>query len=286
MNNTSRYIANLYYVMLQARNTLEFCLKRDHNVKFYNARKQVLQESMEPHHGLRNLLDSNPEVAKVFEPAMRTLLEDVYGGEDAVVHAVGEEVRIDHTQHLRIYQVVIPVVEQMKDMIGFYLRHAKTKNEEEPVIIDLMKADDSLYRAVCLKFLMGDLANSFFEFNKVMQESKGKPTPQSNFIAQNEMAVYLKLVRSVRGGTRIIDNKSLDLFDECVQICEMMEGRRERRDNKPMNQIITENQNKLTAYINEADQTFIKAFQPVLEDMKAQAEAAKSKMSKEVPTES
>lgn len=286
MNNTSRYISNLYYVMLQARNTLEFCLRREHNVKFYNARKQVLTESMTPNHALRALLDNNPEVAKNFEPVMKTLLDDVYSPEGGVITIAGEEVRIDHTQHLKIYQAVIPVVEQLKDIIGFYLRHAKQKNEEEPVILELMKTDEALYRAVALKFVMGDLANSFFEFNKLMHESKGVPTPQSNFIAQNEMAVYLKLVRNIRAGTRIIDNKSLDLFDECVQICEMMEGRRERRDNKPMNQIVSENQDKLTKYINEADQAFLKAFQPVLDDMKAQAEAMKAKMSSNTPTES
>jgi hypothetical protein len=64
--------------------------------------------------------------------------------------------------------------------------------------------------------LFKDYEKSFIEFNKLMNESKGKPTPQSNFIVQNELAKISGFVRFSRQHARCKDNATLDILDEGI----------------------------------------------------------------------
>ena len=70
-----------------------------------------------------------------------------------------------------------------------------------------------------------------------MNESQGKPTPQSNFIVQNELAVMTKAMREVRAHNKFTDNESLDMLDDAVKVLEMTEGRRDRVNNRSFKDI-------------------------------------------------
>ena len=61
-----------------------------------------------------------------------------------------------------------------------------------------------------------------------MAESQGKPTPQSNFIVQNEIVKMAGFLRFSRQHVRATDNETLDLLDDTLKVIEMTEGRRDR----------------------------------------------------------
>lgn len=267
MNNTNRYIANLYLLLLNVRDTLEFLIPRDHALNIYNARKLTLEESLKDNSAFRNFLNNNGEKGKEIEEKMKNFIDTVYGAESTILMPATDTVRVDHTQHIQVYDFVVGINETLRDIILSYVNYARKNNEQEDVILKLIPADEALYRAVLAKLVMGDLEKSFVEFNKVMNESKGQPTPQSNFIVQNEISKLIGYLRFSRQHTHLIDNKTLDLLDECLQICEMVEGRRERRDGKSFQDIFKANREHLDAYIQEKEPIWREAYRPVLNEM-------------------
>ncbi len=277
MNNTSRYIANLYLVMLNVRDTLEFVIDRDHNINAYKTRKRAIQEGIKEKSALRNFLDNNGDKGKEIAEKIQTFLDDVYGDDSTVLMFNNDTLRVDHTQHIKIYEYVVGINETLRDVINSYLAYARKKNELEDVIVRLIGTDEALYRSILFKFVMLDLEKSFAEFNKVMNESKGQTTPQSNYIVQNEIVKYASYLRFARQHCHLTDNKTLDLLDEAIQILEMTEGRRQRRDNKSFNDIFKEYFTKLDAYIKDAEIAWKDAYKPVFEEMIQLAKEALAK---------
>ena len=186
--------------------------------------------------------------------------------------------RVDHSQHIKLFELVAGLQEQLRDILYGYLGFAAQNNDTESVITDLVAADDKLFRPVYVMLAMREFEKSFGEFQKVMNESQGKPTPQSNFIVQNELAKYAELLRKIRQHNHCIDNETLDALDKCLQVVEMSEGRRERRDNKNFPDLFKEALDNVNALVQKNgpkwQELFNKALQEMLAEIrKAQAQA-------------
>lgn len=105
------------------------------------------------------------------------------------------------------------------------------------------------------------------EFQKVMGESQGKPTPQSNFIVQNELNVVANMIRFNRDHCHALDNKVWDALDDTVELVQSCEGRRERRDNKPFPELFTNLIKSLGEKVNEFGPAYNTQYQENLKDM-------------------
>ena len=126
---------------------------------------------------------------------------------------------------------------------------------------------DLYYRLFAFLLMMQDFQKSFFEFQKVMGENQGKPSPQSNFIVQNELSHYASLLRDVRNHNHCTDNETLDVLDKCIQVVEMSEGRRDRRDNKNFPDLFKEALDQVNAMVVLVGPKWQKAFNDALQEM-------------------
>ena len=113
----------------------------------------------------------------------------------------------------------------------------------------------------------------------MMSESQGKPTPQSNFIVQNELFVLSKLMRDSRQHIHITDNETLDLLDDVNKVIEMTEGRRDRPGAKGFKEIFENINQRLSEYVNRIEPQWKAAYDAGVKEMmedqkKAQAAAA------------
>ena len=132
MNNTSRYIANLYLLLLNVRDTLEFLIPRDHPINIYNARKLTLKESLKDNSAFKNFLNNNGEKGKEIEEKMNSFIDNIYGDESTILVPNGEQVRVDHTQHIQVFDHVVGINETIRDIILSYANYARQHNAEEP----------------------------------------------------------------------------------------------------------------------------------------------------------
>ena len=273
MKNINQYNFDIIHVATHLRDTLEYVLPREHDLKVFEQRRDVLTKGLSPETPLGKFLEANKDK---FEQPMKLyneLLEDVYGDNSNIITKTNEgKLRVDHSQHLRIYELVVGIMEPLRDVIYFHLNLARRQNEQEAILEDLMPLDDRYYRLFVFLLMMQDFQKSFFEFQKVMGENQGKPSPQSNFIVQNELSHYAKLLRDVRSHNHCTDNDTLDALDKCLQVVEMSEGRRDRRDNKSFPDLFKEALDQVNALVvltgPKWQEAFNKALKEMLKDIK------------------
>lgn len=281
MNNINQYNFDIIHVATHLRDTLEYVLPREHDAKIFEQRKAVLTKGLEVDTPLGKFLEANKEK---FEPTLKLykeMLEEVYGDNSSILTKTAEgKIRVDHSQHLKIYNYVVNIMEPLRDVIYFHMNIARKQKEQEAIIEDLMKVDDSHYRTFAFLMIMQDFQKSFFEFQKVMSESQGNPTPQSNFIVQNELSVMAKMLRDIRSHNHCTDNKTLDTLDECLKVVEMSEGRRDRIDNKPFPELFKAALDKTNALLTELapkwQELFNKALQEMLADIRKNQEKSQA----------
>ena len=276
MKGINQYNFDIIHVATHLRDTLEYVLPHEHDAKVYDQRKAVLQKGIEPETPLGRFLEANKDKFEETIAKYHDLLEEVYGDDSTIlVKTADGKIRVDHSQHLRIYELVTGIMEPLRDIIYFHLNMAKKQKDDEPVIEDLMKVDDAFYRLYAYLLIMQDFQKSFFEFQKVIGESNGQPTPQSNFIVQNELVVMATMLRNIRSHNRCTENRVLDTLDEALKVVEMTEGKRDRIDNKSFPDLfawaIGDVKNLFSELQPKWQELFNKALQEMLVDIRKSA---------------
>ena len=269
MNQTTHYIFNLYHYLLNLRDTLEYTIERDHQEALFNQRKTVLTNGLAENAPLGNFLKNNPEQGKELTEKLQEFIQDVYGDDSTILKLAEGKVRVDHSQHIKLFEYVCGLQETLRDILYGYLNFAKQQNEQEAIIVDLVEMDDKLFRPVFVMLAMREFEKSFGEFQKVMSESQGKPTPQSNFIVQNEISKLSQNIRFVIQHHHCMENEIMDVMDETLAVIEMTEGRRERRDNKSFKDIFDSLNAKLNGLVSKYEPLWRETFQKAVQEAMA-----------------
>ena len=272
MTNINRYILELYNYMLNLRDTLEYSIEKEHSINVYNGRKAILTDGLGEGFAMGNFLKNNGEKGEELKKGFTDFIYDFYSENSTILKPSDQIVRVDHAQHIKIFTDVVPHVETLKDILFQYLTVAEKNQEAEPFVKELLIVDDRLFRIVYFMLVMKEYRKSFFEFNKVMTESKGVHTPQSNFIVQNELAIMTKLLRDVRGHHRFIDNETLDILDDTLKVVEMTEGRRERTGNKGFKEIFDELNTRLNDSVKNIEAKWRMIYSDILNKIKNEAQ--------------
>ena len=275
LNGTNQYIFNIYHYMLNLRDTMEYTIDREHSKELYEQRKTVLTKGIEQGSALGNFFENNKEQGDKIKEKINEFLNDIYA-DDSTVLKLSEDgkLRVDHTQHVKIFEQVIGLQESIRDILYGYMNFARSKNESNEDMVNLVTLDERLTRVVIAMLVMREFEKSFGEFQKVMAESKGQPTPQSNFIVQNEISKMASLMRFPRAHAHCTDNETLDLLDDVNKVIEMTEGRRDRRDNKSFQDIFNDINRRLGDMVAKLEPQWKNCYENVFKQV---VEAAKNR---------
>ena len=277
MNNFSLYTFRLYHYLLTLRDTLEYTIKRDHKIEIYENRKKILTENLEEGTPFGDFLKNNGETGDKIREKVKEFIDNLYSENSTILMPSGELVRVDVGQTVTLYDMTVGLSETLRDIVYQYIAYGQQNKEIDPMIIGLVNDDERMYRIVLSMLVMRTFQESFAEFQKVMNESQGKPTPQSNFIVQNELVKLAGFLRFSRQHTRSTDNETLDLLDDTIKVIEMTEGRRQRPDNKGFKEIFDDLNNKLNTLAAKFEgvwkQTYTRVVQEVTKNQQP-AEAA------------
>ena len=267
MNNFSLYTFRLYHYLLTLRDTMEYAIKREHKVEIYENRKKILVDNLEEGTPFGDFLKNNGEAGDKIREKVQEFIKNLYSEESTILVPSGETVRVDVAQTVTLFDMTVGLTETLRDIVYQYIAYGQNNKEIDPMIVGLMSDDERMYRIVLSMLVMRSFEESFAEFQKVMSESEGKPTPQSNFIVQNELVKYAGFLRFSRQHTRCTDNETLDLLDETLKVIEMTEGRRQRPDNKGFKEIFDDLNNKLNAAAAKFETTWKNTYQRVVQEV-------------------
>ena len=271
MNNFSLYTFRLYHYLLTVRDTLEYTIKRDHKLEVYESRKKILTENLQEGTPFGDFLKNNGEAGEKIKEKITAFIKELYSEESTILMPSSELVRVDVAQIVTLFDMTVGITETLRDIVYQYISYGM-KNEDEsqridPMIVQLVEEDERMYRIVLSMLVMRAFQESFAEFQKVMSESKGQPTPQSNFIVQNELVKLAGYLRFSRQHTRATDNETLDLLDETLKVVEMTEGRRQRPNNRSFKDIFDELNNKLNTCAAKFETTWKGTYGKVVEEV-------------------
>ncbi len=283
MNNFSLYTFRLYHYLLTVRDTLEYTIKREHKIEVYESRKKILTENLEEGTPFGDFLKNNGETGDKIKEKINAFIKDLYSEESTILMPSGEQVRVDVAQIVTLFDMTVGITETLRDIVYQYINYGM-KNEDEnqridPMMVQLVSEDERMYRVVLSMLVMRAFEESFAEFQKVMNESKGQPTPQSNFIVQNELMKLAGYLRFSRQHTRSTENETLDLLDETLKVIEMTEGRRQRPNNRNFKDIFDELNDKLNKFAAQAEAAWKAVYGKVV------AEVTKNQPQPEQPTD-
>ena len=270
MNRFNQYIFNLYHYLLNLRDTMEYTIKREHKVALYNQRKEVLTNGLTASNtAMGSFIENNGENGEKLKARIQEFLDEVYSENSTILVPAGETVRVDDGQHVKLFDYVVNLGETLRDVLYGYVGLGEKNKDLDPLIKNLIAADEKLYRTVVTMLILNDFKASFFEFQKVMGESKGQPTPQSNFIVQNEIVKYATFIRFSRQHCRNTDNETLDILDDTIKLIEMTEGRRDRRDDKPFTFFFDEIGIRLHEHVKKLEPIWQEAYNRAVKEVMA-----------------
>ena len=271
MNNFSLYTFRIYHYMLTVRDTLEYTIKRDHKVEVYDNRKKILIDNLNEGTPFGDFLKNNGENGDKIKEKIQSFIDDLYSENSTILVPAGEFVRVDNGQFVTLYDMVVGITETLRDIVFQYVNHGLTSQDEnqkiDPMVVQLVGLDENMYRIVLSMLVMRTFQESFGEFQKVMGESQGKPTPQSNFIVQNELVKMAGYLRFSRQHARCTDNETLDLLDDTLKVIEMTEGRRQRPDNKGFKEIFDDLNKRLNETAAKFENAWKNQYQKVVEEV-------------------
>ena len=267
MNNFSLYTFRLYHYLLTVRDTLEYSIKRPHKAEVYETRKRILVDNLEEGTPFGDFLKNNGENGDKIKEKVNSFIEELYSDKSTILVPSGEELRVDVAQVVSIYDMTVGIAETLRDIVYQYINYGTNNKEIDPLLVQLVSEDERMYRVVLSMLVMRSFQESFGEFQKVMNESQGKPTPQSNFIVQNELVKMAGYLRFSRQHTHCTDNDTLDLLDETLKVIEMTEGRRQRPNNRNFKDIFDELNNKLNTAAAQAETAWKQTYQKVVEEV-------------------
>ena len=267
MNNFSLYTFRLYHYLLTVRDTLEYSIKREHKIEVYEARKKILTDNLEEGTPFGDFLKNNGETGEKIKEKVTAFINDLYSENSTILIPSAQEVRVDVAQIVTLFDMTVGVTETMRDIVYQYINYGLKNQDVDQLLVQLMGEDERMYRLVLSMLVMRAFQESFAEFQKVMNESKGQPTPQSNFIVQNELVKLAGFLRFSRQHTRCTDNETLDLLDETIKVIEMTEGRRQRPNNRGFKDIFDELNNKLNTATAQAEGVWKQTYQKVVEEV-------------------
>ena len=231
----------MYHYLLTVRDTLEYTIKREHKVEVYENRKRILIDNLNEGTPFGDFLKNNGEAGDKIKEKIQSFIDELYSENSTILMPSGDIVRVDTAQLVTLYDMTVGIVETLRDIVFQYVNHGLASQDEtqkiDQMVVALVGLDENMYRIVLSMLVMRTFEESFAEFQKVMSESQGKPTPQSNFIVQNELVKLAGYLRFSRQHTRCTDNETLDLLDDTLKVIEMTEGRRQRPDNKGFKEI-------------------------------------------------
>ncbi|MBP5694080.1 MAG: hypothetical protein J6X03_01310 [Bacilli bacterium] len=280
METISRVIVSLVYYNSLVRDTLEYTIPKDkYEVNFYDYKRNGIVNEPKLNTPLKVFLDQNGEKADELRKKLEQFGEDFYSDNSTVIKKAADgTLRVDHAQNVKVFESVIPLHEELNSIIRLRVDFARKNNQLEDRVVKLVDADERFYRGVALFALQGELVRQFEEFNKVMRESQGQPTPQSNFI-QNDLNSLVKALNTVRVSATAKDNVYTTALDAIFAEVEMMNGRRDLPAGKNFADVFNDANVKISDLVKEAEEDWRINYTPLLQELitdtqKAQQAAA------------
>lgn len=188
MNQTTRYVMDIYQLSVIIRDTLEYLFprKEGYNVNVYKQRKEIIKTSLTENHPFAKFLSNNAEMGEKVKQNVTDFYDLIYGDESRAVFLENDKVIVDTGYATQLIDYVVGLHETIYEICLGFIKSSKENETYEESFESLINKENAFYRCLSSMIITDQVHRLFVEFNKAMHESKGEASPQSNFIG-NEL---------------------------------------------------------------------------------------------------
>ncbi len=277
MNQVSEVVTTLEHYNVAVRDTLEYCIRKDsYDPKLFQEKKRSILIEVDQHTPLKDIIDHSGENGEKLEKAIRDFYAEVYGDDSTILKLADDGLRVDHNQHMAIYRNVLPIHENVNNMILGVLQNAHQNNLDVAEVEKLHDADEAMYRGVAYMALVNDLCRLFNEYNQARNEAKGEETPASKFIG-NDISTVIQNINFVRGNAKVTNAVYKNMEDKIVNLMEHMTGRRDLPIGKKFPDVMRETIETINLYVRDTEATFRSLYVPCINALIEQVKADDAK---------
>lgn len=224
MNDSTRFIMGIYQVALMVRDTLEYVQGRpEHDVNFYNQRKQIIAHGLLENSPLSHFLGQNGEIGEKIRSNLNEFIEFAYSDESTYLTIENGKLIVDHAQDLRALDYIIGLRETLMDIVKKFAEKTKEEGNLEASLENLIALDEQFYRVLGSLIVFDLTHKEFIEFNKAMHENGGKPSPQSNFVI-NDLKKLVGFTKFIHEHADKTDTAYVNLYEQNFTCLNYMEG--------------------------------------------------------------
>lgn len=283
MNNISRSIATLIHYNVLIRDTLEYTLnKKEYSRQLYDYKKNGIKIELEQNTPLKIFIEKNGENGQKLKDKILEAYERIYGEKSTIIHVAPDGLRVDNAQNITVFELIIPLHEELRKIIDAHLDFARKENQLEDKITDLVKTDEKFYRGIVFMALVPELERLFVDYNKARSEAKGELTPQSNFI-QNDLNKVVGLLGFSRQNARVTDREYTDLLDQVFDVVEEIEGRRDLRSGHTFQGEFADLKTNVSKYIAAIEPIWKAKYDAVMKELVEDAKKSQEDANKANP---
>ena len=267
MNNYTAAIASFVRFDVVVFNTLEYAMKKDtYDVNAYKARKEIITTEINQNTPLKNCCANSGEAGENLLKKINELLDTIYSENSTIVKVSqdGQELRVDYSQAITIFETVMPIHDEMRKIIAAHVQ-AATKEEkmDEPTVLDVINKEEYFYRGLVNMLMLEELDHQFAEYNKARQEAKGGITAQSNFI-QNDINRLVTLFRTCRDNAMIRSADYYEVIDPLFALIEMTGGRRDLPQGKNFGDVFIDVKKVAREKVQKWEEAWKVAYEPFM----------------------
>lgn len=234
MNDATRFIMGIYQVSLMVRDTLEYVQGRpNHDVNFYNQRKQIIAHGLEENSPLSHFLSQNGEVGEKIRSNLNDFVEFAYSDESTYLTIENGNLIVDHAQDLKALDYIVGLRETLMDIVKKFAENSKQAGNLEASLENLIALDEAFYRVLSSLIIFDLTHKEFVEFNKAMHDNGGKPSPQSNFVI-NDMKKLVGYTKFVHEHANKEDTVYEEAYQQNFTCLNYMEGSKPLPNNNGM----------------------------------------------------
>ncbi len=278
MNQISEVLATLEHYKVAIRDTLEYTLtKESYDVKAFEEKKRSVLIELEQPTPLKSIINNSGENGQKLEKLIRDFYDQVYGEHSTILKAAEDGLRVDHAQHIAIFQGVLPIHENIEAMVKGILADAHKNNVDVANAEAVDKAEERLYRAVAYLSLTNHLIKLFGDYNQARREAKGEESAASKFIG-NDINQVINLLQSVRANSNMTDERYMYVQDKVFTLVEYMTGRRDLPMGKGFGDAIRETQDAIGSFVREVEPEFRTVYVPFINELVEEAKKHDNKI--------
>ena len=230
MNQLTRFTMDIYQVGVVIRSTFEYFIekKEGHRVDVYKQRKAILHAALTENHPFSKFLADNGETGTKIRGNVQDFYDLVYSDTSRAVflegEAEGEKVIVDSGYFLQITDYIVGLHETINDICNGFLNHGKTNGLYEEDFEELLKQENICYRSIAGLIISDQIRKLYGDFVKAMNENKGQPSPQSNFVS-NDISKMIGFFKFVEEHAKLENQDYLNAVEQTKLVVDYMGGK-------------------------------------------------------------